>query len=112
MARAPERRAFAERMRAAMRRGASCAARMPGWLAMALLLAGVVGVRADNPRSSSSSSSSSSAKPVDDTDVIEFLGGVGSEDEDLLNYLARTDPTKVARAPQSPPASSGGKQNE
>jgi hypothetical protein len=109
MACAPEWRAFAEKMGAAMRRAAR-AVRTPWWLATALLLAGAVGVRADNPRSSSSSSSS--AVPVDDTDVIEFLGGVGAEDEDWLNYLARTDPTKVARAPQNPPASSGGKQNE
>jgi len=74
-------------------------------LAAAALAAGA---RADDSHSSSSSSSAA----TDDTDLIEFLGTLGAEDDEWLNYLGRTDPTKVARAPQSSSASSGSKQNE
>jgi len=40
--------------------------------------------------------------PTDDTDLFEFLGTIGSVNEDWLEYLARTDPTKVASAPRRP----------
>jgi len=78
-------------------------------LLAATLCAAVLGaslVRADASQSSSTSSSTASG---DDSELIEFLGSVGAEDEEWLNYLAQTDPTKVAKAPQEPPASSAGK---
>ncbi len=42
-----------------------------------------------------------STKPAEpatppDEDLIEFLGSIGSEDEDWLNYLAQSDPQKLA----------------
>jgi hypothetical protein len=76
-------------------------------LCAAVLAASVV--RADASQSTSSSSSPASG---DDSDLIEFLGSVGAEDEEWLTYLAQTDPTKVAKAPQEPPASSAGKHDE
>jgi hypothetical protein len=41
---------------------------------------------------------------TDDADLMEFLGGIGSEDENLVKFLGRTDPRKVAAAsvPKSP----------
>lgn len=32
----------------------------------------------------------------DDAALMEFLGGIGSEDDAWIDYLAKTDPTKVA----------------
>ncbi|HTW39204.1 MAG TPA: hypothetical protein VMD49_11605 [Steroidobacteraceae bacterium] len=42
---------------------------------------------------------------TDDADLMEFLGGIGSEDENLIKFLGRTDPRKVAAAsvPKRPP---------
>jgi hypothetical protein len=53
--------------------------------------------------------SKSDVEPADD-ELIEFLGSVGSEDDDWLTYLAHTDPTKVAT--KSPPPADGDKKNE
>jgi hypothetical protein len=46
-------------------------------------------------------------KPADDADLMEFLGGIGGEDENWINFLGRNDPRKVAaaNAPKSPPTS-------
>jgi hypothetical protein len=48
-------------------------------------------------------------KPADDADLMEFLGGIGSEDENLINFLGRTDPRKIAAVsvPKQPPPTSG-----
>jgi hypothetical protein len=48
-------------------------------------------------------------RPADDADLMEFLGGIGSEDENLINFLGRTDPRKVAAAsvPKRPPPTGG-----
>lgn len=35
-----------------------------------------------------------------DAALMEFLGGIGSEDEEWIDYLSRTDPTKVAADPK------------
>lgn len=35
---------------------------------------------------------------TDDADLMEFLGGIGSEDENLIRFLGRTDPRKIAAA--------------
>ena len=49
------------------------------------------------------------AEPAD-AEFLEFLGSVGSEDEDWISYLSGTDvahaardPSKVAAAPHAPP---------
>lgn len=42
----------------------------------------------------------SSQSPDDDAALMEFLGGIGSEDDQWIDYLARTDPTKVASRPK------------
>jgi hypothetical protein len=49
-----------------------------------------------------------SQKQADDADLMEFLGGIGGEDEAWINFLGRTDPRKVAAAtaPQRQPTSS------
>jgi len=36
----------------------------------------------------------------DDAALMEFLGGIGSEDDAWIDYLARTDPTKIAAQPK------------
>ncbi len=91
------------------RAGPNVASSAGRWLAPLVALLGACGTLA---WADSSSSSSSSAAPSDDADLIEFLGGVGAEDEDWLNYLSQTDPTKVATAPRSPPPSGGAKHDE
>ena len=40
----------------------------------------------------------------DDAALIEFLGGIGSADDAWIDYLARTDPTKVASRPKPAPS--------
>jgi hypothetical protein len=47
-------------------------------------------------------------KPADDADLMEFLGGIGGEDEAWINFLGRADPRKVAAAsvPKRPPPNS------
>jgi hypothetical protein len=71
-------------------------------LAGALALASAV-LRADDPPNKQPS------KPADDADLMEFLGGIGSEDENLINFLGRTDPRKIVAAsvPKRPPPTSG-----
>jgi hypothetical protein len=49
-----------------------------------------------------------SAATQPDDELIEFLGTVGSEDEDWISYLSQTDPTKVATA-KNPPSDEGKK---
>jgi hypothetical protein len=75
---------------------------MASALAGALALA-VPTLRADDPPGKQAS------KQTDDADLMEFLGGIGSEDENLINFLGRADPRKVAAAsvPKPPPPSSG-----
>ena len=43
----------------------------------------------------------------DDTGLLEFLGGIGSEDDAWISYLAQTDPSKAAVAPPHAPAADG-----
>lgn len=40
----------------------------------------------------------------DDAALLEFLGGIGSADDAWLDYLARTDPTKIASRPKHAPS--------
>ncbi len=49
--------------------------------------------------------------PAPDGDLLEFLGGIGSEDENLIKFLGRTDPRKIAAASAPKPSSSGGAQS-
>lgn len=76
----------------------------PSLLIASILGAGAaalpVAVEADGP-------AQQAKQPADDADLMEFLGGIGSADERWIDYLARTDPAKVAQAAK-PPASSGG----
>jgi hypothetical protein len=60
-------------------------------------------LRADDP------TNKPPAKPADDADLMEFLGGIGAEDENLIDFLGRTDPRKIAAAsePKHPPPASG-----
>jgi hypothetical protein len=73
-----------------------------GVLAGALALASQT-LRADAPPDKQA------GKQTDDADLMEFLGGIGSEDENLINFLGRADPKKVAAAsvPKRPPPTSG-----
>ncbi len=43
--------------------------------------------------------------PQDDADLMEFLGGIGSADGRWIDYLASTDPAKVASPPKQAPPS-------
>jgi len=85
------------------RRRRSKSSVLPGLLALSILGAGAaalpVAVEADGP-------ARQAKQPADDADLMEFLGSIGSADERWIDYLARTDPTKVAPAAK-PPASSG-----
>lgn len=45
--------------------------------------------------------------PPGDGGLLEFLGGIGSEDTRWIDYLASTDPAKVAPAPKSAPGRTG-----
>jgi hypothetical protein len=68
----------------------------------AAVLAPAARVHAD-PGHSTSQNQASDAKSAksasDDAALMEFLGGIGSEDDAWIDYLARTDPTKVAAQP-------------
>ena len=45
------------------------------------------------------------AIPAEDEDFLEFLGSVDEDDEEWMDYLARTDVVKVAKAKKkTPPA--------
>jgi len=71
----------------------------------ALLLAAAVlalpaGARADRGQNPDESRPEQAQKGDDDAALMEFLGGIGSEDDEWIDYLARTDPAKVAAAPK------------
>lgn len=66
----------------------------------AAVFAPVAWVRADSAQSQSGSRPQGSQSSNDDAALIEFLGGIGSEDDGWIAYLARTDPTKVASRPK------------
>ena len=77
----------------------------------ALLLGTVIllpaaGVRADSGQTASQSHSQGAQSADDDAALMEFLGGIGSEDDAWIDYLARNDPTKVAS--QAKKAGAGG----
>jgi len=59
-------------------------------------------VRADsgNTPSGGVQSSQNAQSSNDDAALMEFLGGIGSEDDEWIDYLARTDPTQVAGGPK------------
>lgn len=57
-------------------------------------------VRADSGQTPTGNRAESSRSSDDDAALIEFLGGIGSEDDEWIDYLARTDPTKVASQPK------------
>ncbi|HTX24244.1 MAG TPA: hypothetical protein VMD03_06275 [Steroidobacteraceae bacterium] len=73
------------------------------WLVSASVLAVPVALRADEPPAGKPPQ-----KQADDADLMEFLGGIGGEDEGLIKFLGRTDPKKVAAAtvPKRPASSS------
>jgi hypothetical protein len=68
------------------------------FLGAAVLLT-ATGVRADG-QTASQSSTQGTKSADDDAALMEFLGGIGSEDDAWIDYLARTDPTKVASQPK------------
>ena len=60
-------------------------------------------VRADSgnaPSGDRVQSSQNSQSSNDDAALMEFLGGIGSEDDEWIDYLARTDPTQVTGGPK------------
>ena len=76
-----------------------------GLLVVSLLGVSVLlpfGLRADD------SPATQRQKQADDADLMEFLGGIGGEDEAWINFLGRADPRKVAAAtvPKRPQSSS------
>lgn len=84
------------------RRSASCGL---SWLVIAPML-GAAAV----PAVVAAGDSSQQVKPsADDADLMEFLGSIGSEDQRWIDYLAKTDPAKVASTskPPTPPAGGG-----
>jgi len=74
-------------------------------VALAWVVLPAAAARADEPQQPQSPPPS----PPPDADLIEFLGSIGSEDEDWLNYLAQTAPHKAPTPPPSPPPPNGGK---
>ena len=66
----------------------------------AAVLAPAARVRADSGHTASQSRQAQGSQSPDDAALIEFLGGIGSEDDAWLDYLAQTDPTKVAPQPK------------
>jgi len=79
------------------------------WLAAGVLLGALAlacpVLRADDPPDNKQA-----GKQNDEADLMEFLGGIGSEDENLINFLGRTDPRKIAAAsvPKRPPPTTSG----
>ena len=70
----------------------------------ALLLAAAVLVPAARVYADSGQTASQSraqGAQDDDAALMEFLGGIGSEDDEWIDYLARTDPTKIASQPKT-----------
>lgn len=65
----------------------------------AAVIAPAASVRADSGQTPSADRAPSS-QSADDGALIEFLGGIGSEDDEWIDYLARTDPTQVASRPK------------
>jgi hypothetical protein len=65
----------------------------------AAVLAPAARVQADSPTSESHAQGAQKSSS-DDAALMEFLGGIGSEDDAWIDYLARTDPTKVAAQPK------------
>lgn len=70
-------------------------------IAAALLLgaavfAPAVQVHADPGQTTSKNQAKGVQSTNDDAALMEFLGGIGSEDDAWIDYLARTDPTKIA----------------
>lgn len=53
-------------------------------------------VHADTGHATSQKPAQSAQSSDDDAALMEFLGGIGSEDDAWIDYLAKTDPTKVA----------------
>ena len=66
----------------------------------AAVLAPAARVHADSAQSSSPNQAQSAKSASDDAALMEFLGGIGSEDDAWLDYLARNDPTKIAAQPK------------
>jgi hypothetical protein len=64
-------------------------------------------LRADDGQAQRNRHDPPSSRPADDADLMEFLGGIGAEDDEWIDYLARTDPTKVASAPRRAPPQDG-----
>ncbi|MGB6449717.1 MAG: hypothetical protein WBE92_03095 [Steroidobacteraceae bacterium] len=82
------------------RRPASCGL---SWL----VIASVLGTAALPPVVAAGGSSQQAKPPADDCDLMEFLGGIGSADQRWIDYLAKTDPAKVASPTKLPPPPGG-----
>jgi hypothetical protein len=70
----------------------------------AAVFAPAAGVHADCGDIARQKQAQSAPSADDDAALMEFLGGIGSEDDAWINYLARTDPTKVAAQPKHAPS--------
>jgi hypothetical protein len=66
----------------------------------AAAFAPVARVHADSGQTTSQNQAKGTQSTNDDAALMEFLGGIGSEDDALIDYLARTDPTKIAAQPK------------
>ncbi|MGH8220620.1 MAG: hypothetical protein ACREUT_18955 [Steroidobacteraceae bacterium] len=68
----------------------------------AAVFAPAVWVHADTGHATSQkpAQDAQSSQSSDDAGLMEFLGGIGSEDGAWIDYLAKTDPTKVASQPK------------
>jgi hypothetical protein len=88
------------------------------WLAWLLVMCAPI-VHADetnNPASKPAPSAASTPKPATakpapasaDDELLEFLGSVGEDaDGDWIDYLSKTDISKVSRAKEKAPAATG-----
>jgi hypothetical protein len=79
--------------------------------ALALCVCALAGVRGGSVHAADPPPPQQPAS-ADDVDVIEFLGSVGSDDADWINYLAQTDTAKGSTAPKSPPGNDESKKND
>ena len=69
---------------------------MAALLLGAAVLAPAARVHADSGPTASKNPAKGAESTNDDAALMEFLGGIGSEDDAWIDYLARTDPTIIA----------------
>ncbi len=81
--------------------------RPASWGLSSLVIASMLGAAALPAVVAAGGSSQQTQPSADDCDLLEFLGGIGSEDQRWIDYLAKTDPTTVASTTK-PATPSGG----